>query len=62
MDWDDVRSQPKPVIAIGEPLATLSVRELEERIAALEQEILRVRTEIASKRAHEQAASAIFKR
>jgi uncharacterized small protein (DUF1192 family) len=62
MDWDDVRPQPKAAITVGEPLGNLSVRELEERIAALEREIVRIRTELQAKRAHEEAAAAIFKR
>jgi uncharacterized small protein (DUF1192 family) len=61
MDWDDVRPQPKAA-TVGEPLGNLSVRELEERIAALEREILRVRAELQAKRAHEEAAASIFKR
>jgi len=59
MDWDEAR--PKPAATIGEPLGTLSVGELEARIAALEGEIVRVREELARKRAHEAAASALFK-
>ena len=59
MDWEDVR--PKPQAAIGEPLATLSVKELEARIAVLEAEIVRVKEELARKKAHEAAAAALFK-
>lgn len=62
MDWDEVRPQPVKAIVVGESLLTLSVRELEERISALEQEIARVRGELATKRSHEQAAAALFKR
>lgn len=57
MDWDEVR--PKAVgLVIGE---TLSVGELEARIEALKAEIERVNGELARKRAHEAAASALFK-
>lgn len=59
MDWDEAR--PKPAAQIGEPLATLSVAELEARIAALEAEIVRVRDELKRKKAHEAAAAALFK-
>lgn len=59
MDWDDVK--PKPKAQIGEPLDTLSVKELEARIAGLEAEIVRVREELARKKAHEAAAAALFK-
>jgi uncharacterized small protein (DUF1192 family) len=61
MDWDDARPKPKPTAAIGDNLATLSVGELEERIKAFEAEIERVRAELTKKRAHEAAASALFK-
>jgi uncharacterized small protein (DUF1192 family) len=47
---------------VGDSLATLSVAELEARIAAFEQEIERVKTELAAKRKHEEAANALFKR
>ena len=60
MDWDEVR--PKPAVAaIGEPLATLSVGELEARIVAFEREIARVKEELSKKRAHEEAAAKLFK-
>jgi uncharacterized small protein (DUF1192 family) len=62
MEWDDIRPKPARTITIGEPLNTLSVGELEERVAALKEEIKRVESEIAAKRAHEQAAAAFFKR
>ncbi|MEZ5899696.1 MAG: DUF1192 domain-containing protein [Hyphomicrobium sp.] len=59
MDWDEVR--PKAQATLGEQLGTLSVAELEARIAALHQEIERVSAELAKKKAHEAAASALFK-
>ena len=59
MDWDDAR--PRPKTAIGDNLGTLSLGELEQRIAGLEQEISRVKDEIKKKRAHEAAASSLFK-
>ncbi len=62
MDWDEVRPKPKPGAAIGENLETLSVAELEARIGELEREITRVKTELETKRRHEDAASALFKR
>ncbi len=62
MDWDDVR-QPSTAsaIVIGEELSGLSIAELEHRIAALQTEIERVTAELGKKRAHEAAASALFK-
>lgn len=62
MDWDDVRPKPATGATIGDNLETLSVAELEARIAALEREIARVKAELAAKRRHEDAASALFKR
>ena len=59
MDWDDAK--PKPVVTAGENLSTLSVSELEQRIVEFEREILRVRQEVGRKRAHEDAASKLFK-
>jgi len=62
MDWDEIRPKPAAGAMIGENLETLSVAELEARIAALEGEIARVKTELEAKRRHEDAASALFKR
>jgi uncharacterized small protein (DUF1192 family) len=63
MDWDDlVPKKPAKGTAIGESLETLSVAELEQRVAELKREIERVEGELAKKRAHEAAASALFKR
>lgn len=62
MDWDDMVPKPKPQMTVGEPLATLSIGELDQRIKALEEEIARVRAEIEKKQAHEAAAAALFKR
>lgn len=62
MDWDEARAKQKPGGAIGENLETLSVAELEARVIALQTEIARVEAELAKKRAHERAASELFKR
>ena len=62
MDWDDLKPKPKPSVTLGEDLTTLSVAELESRIAALQGEIERVKTELGAKKAHEAAAAQIFKR
>lgn len=61
MDWDDVMPKGTPRIAIGDPLASLSLGELEARIKALNDEIARARAEIEKKQAHEAAAAALFK-
>jgi uncharacterized small protein (DUF1192 family) len=62
MDWDEVLPKPVKAVAVGEDLKALSVGELEERIRVLEEEIARVRNELQAKRAHEQAAAALFQR
>lgn len=62
MDWDEIKPKAATGATIGENLTTLSVAELEARIADLEQEIARVRAELDTKRRHEDAASALFKR
>lgn len=61
MDWDEVRPPPRTSAGLGDNLETLSVAELEERIAAFTAEIERVKAELARKRAHESAAEALFK-
>ena len=62
MDWDEAQKKPAKGLIVGESLETLSLAELERRIEALNGEIARVRGEIERKRAHEQAASALFKK
>ena len=43
MDWDDLKPKPPKGITLGESLKSLSVAELEARIAALHAEIERVK-------------------
>jgi uncharacterized small protein (DUF1192 family) len=62
MDWDDLKPKPVKGITVGEDLTTLSVSELEARIATLNAEIERVKGELGAKKAHEAAAASIFKR
>lgn len=61
MDWDEVRPKPAKGVALGEDLTSLSVSELDLRIAALQKEIERVAAERDAKKAHEAAAAALFK-
>jgi uncharacterized small protein (DUF1192 family) len=62
MDWDEARQKSVKGIQVGENLETLSMGELEARVAAFEAEIVRVRAEITRKKAHEAAAASLFKR
>lgn len=63
MDWDDLApKKPSSTATIGENLSTLSVAELEARIADFEREIERIKVELEAKRRHEEAANALFKR
>ncbi|HEX4892155.1 MAG TPA: DUF1192 domain-containing protein [Hyphomicrobiaceae bacterium] len=62
MSWDDTEPKPKPTAFIGEDLSTLSVGELEARIALFEREIARVRDEVQRKKARQAAADQLFKR
>jgi uncharacterized small protein (DUF1192 family) len=52
----------KTAITVGEPLGAFSIAELDARIAALTREIERVGEELRTKRAHDAAATAVFKR
>ncbi len=62
MDWDEAVKKPAKGFSVGDSLETLSIGELEARVAALKTEIARIEAEIAAKRRHEEAASALFKR
>lgn len=61
MDWDDVRPKPSSGATLGENLEKFSVSELEARLKALELEAGRVAAELSKKKAHEAAASQLFK-
>jgi uncharacterized small protein (DUF1192 family) len=52
----------KPVHEIGQDLASLSIAELEETIAILRAEIVRLEQSIAHKRASQDTAASFFKR
>jgi len=60
MDLDDAPKKPANMV-IGENLDAISVAELEQRIQALESEIIRLRAEIAKKQASRNAADAFFR-
>ena len=60
MDLEDAPKKPANMV-IGENLDAISVAELEQRIQALESEIVRLKAEIAKKQASRSAADAFFK-
>lgn len=62
MDWDEAKQKMAKGAQVGENLDTLSIGDLEARIAAFEAEIVRVRGEITRKKAYEAAAASLFKR
>ena len=59
---DDDRPKKKITHEIGQDLYLLSVKELEERIALLSDEIARLKASIASKQASRGAADTFFKK
>jgi uncharacterized small protein (DUF1192 family) len=61
-DEDDDRPKKKIVHEIGQDLAVLSVKELEERIALLKEEIARLESSIAGKQASRTVADQFFKK
>jgi uncharacterized small protein (DUF1192 family) len=61
-DDDDDRPKRKISHEIGQDLALLSVKELEERIMLLKEEITRLETSIKSKQASRSAADTFFKK
>jgi uncharacterized small protein (DUF1192 family) len=58
---EEPRTRPRPH-EIGQDLSTLSVAELNDRIALLKAEIARLEAELRSKGATRSAADALFKR
>ncbi len=61
MDEDD-RPKKKIVHEIGQDLALLSVTELQERIALMQEEIGRLHADIARKQASRDVAAHFFKK
>lgn len=59
---DDRPAKAAATHVVGEPLAALSIAELEARIGQLQAEIGRVGAAIAAKKATEDAANALFRR
>jgi uncharacterized small protein (DUF1192 family) len=61
-DEDEDRPKKKIVHEIGQDLALLSVKELQERIALLKEEIARLEGSITSKEASRNVADTFFKK
>ncbi len=59
---DDDRPRKKPSHEIGQELALLSVEELSDRIALLNDEVARLQAALEKKRASRSAADQFFKR
>jgi uncharacterized small protein (DUF1192 family) len=63
IDLDELLPRkPKLDLVIGQDITTLSVIELEARIAALEAEIVRTREALKARAATKNAADSVFKR
>jgi uncharacterized small protein (DUF1192 family) len=58
---DEERPKPKRDHLVGEPLDTISVEELHDRVNLLQREIARLEAEIQRKNASKSAADALFK-
>ena len=60
----DLENEPraKPQMVIGDNLDAISIAELEQRIIALDSEIVRIRAEIVKKQTGKAAADAFFKK
>ena len=59
---DEERPKKKIVHEIGQDLALLSIKELQERIALLNEEIARLQATIASKQGSRNVADQYFKK
>jgi len=59
---EEDRPKKKPVHAVGDDLSALSLAELAERIALLNEEIKRLEAAIAEKSSSRDAAQSFFKR
>ena len=61
-DEDDDRPKKKITHEIGQELALLSVKELQERIALLKEEVARLEADISRKQASRNVADQFFKK
>lgn len=57
----DDDNQPRNAAKKPRPLDDMSIEELEEYIAEMKEEIIRVEQDIAKKKAHKDAVSSLFK-
>jgi len=61
MDWDDLEPKKKTEIAVGDDLSNLSIKELQDRITALQDETKRIEAEIKAKQSSQTTAHDVFK-
>jgi len=59
---DDDKPKKKPAYEIGQDLTLLSAGELTERIALLQEEMVRLEADRLKKQAHKSAADMFFKK
>jgi uncharacterized small protein (DUF1192 family) len=59
---DNDKPRPKPSHTLGQPLEAVSIEEIDERIALLREEILRLEAVRAQKQAAQAAADAFFRK
>ncbi len=60
MEWDEPKAPSGRTVTLGEDLSDISVRELEDRITRLRDEITRVEAVLAAKKQHSAAAAQLF--
>ena len=60
MDWDEPKAKAGKAVVIGEDLSKLSVVDLDERIAMLKSEIVRIEQSVETKKRTTAAAAALF--
>lgn len=60
MDWDEPKAKAGKIVTVGEDLSKLSVIDLDERVAMLKAEIVRLEQGIVAKKRTTAAAAALF--
>ena len=60
MDWDEPKAKSGKIVTIGDDLSKLSIVELDERVALLTAEIVRIEQAVETKKRTTAAAAALF--